>query len=369
MAKTKQVRYGVVGLGHIAQVAVLPAFARVKANSLLTALVTGDPKKARTLSRKYKVPAVYSYEEFDQVLTSDVVDALYIALPNDQHVEYATRALKHGIHVLCEKPLATTEAECRKIDKAAHESGAKVMTAYRLHFDPANLKALELTRKGKLGQPRFFSSSFSYQIKDAKNIRLRRETGGGTVWDIGIYCLNAARMLFDAEPLEVFALAVHGKDKRFHEVEEMTSVTLRFPDDRLATFTCSFGADTSSHYEVVGTKGALRLDQAYEYTSPRKLHLFRDGEARQVFNFKKIDQFAAELDYFSKCVLKDLAIKPNADEGRRDVRVIEAIYKSVRTGKPISLHPEGHEGPSQDMAQEFAPHEEPETVDVQAPHA
>jgi len=206
-SKNTAIRYGVVGLGHIAQVAVLPAFKPAKKNSLLTALVTEDAKKARKLSQQYKVARVYTYEQFDELLTSDVVDALYICLPNHLHRDYATRALKAGVHVLCEKPLALSERDCLQMADAAAATGAKLMTAYRLHFEEANLEALKMCKSGKLGDLRYFTSSFSFQVTDPENIRLRSETGGGPLWDIGIYCISAARALFRAEPDEVFAFA------------------------------------------------------------------------------------------------------------------------------------------------------------------
>ncbi|MBX3020287.1 MAG: Gfo/Idh/MocA family oxidoreductase [Bdellovibrionales bacterium] len=366
--RAKQIRYGVVGVGHIAQVAMLPAFTRARKNSILTALVTGDPKKASKVARKYNVHAVYDYDQFDDLLTSDVVDALYIALPNDQHKEFTVRALRHGIHVLCEKPLALSEADCKEMEEAAKFSGAKLMTAYRLHFEESNLKALELCKRGKLGDLRYFSSCFSYQVTDPENIRLQREAGGGPLWDIGIYCINAARTLFQAEPIEVFAMAEYGKDKRFAEVEETVTATMRFPDKRLATFTCSFGSDTSGVYEIYGTKGGLRLENAFEYVNERKLYLTKDAKVSKTMRFKKVDQFAPELDYFSDCILKDREPEPSGREGANDVRVIEALYRSIKSRKAVALKPTRHGGPSEDMAKHFRPHSEPSVVNANSPH-
>lgn len=364
--RSSRIRFGVVGLGHIAQVAVLPAFRAASKNSELTALVTGDPKKARALSKTYKVPAVYGYDQFDELIGSDVVDALYIALPNHMHTDFTVRALRRGLHVLCEKPLALTEKECRQIQEASEFSGAKIMTAYRLHFEESNLKALELCKKGKLGTLRYFSSNFSYQVKDKTNIRLTKEDGGSPLWDIGIYCINAARTLFQAEPDEVTAFATSSKDPRFAQVQETASATLRF-GDRLATFTCSYGADTAASYEIYGTKGGLRLEDAYEYAGPRKLHVLKDGQVSQTLKFKKADQFAAELAYFSKCVLANKHPQPDAVEGLRDVRVILACLRSIETGKSVRLDHAGHTGPDEEQAVRYRPHAEPDLVDVTAP--
>lgn len=366
----KQIRYGVVGLGHIAQVAVLPAFKNAKKNSVLTALVTDDPKKAQKISKQYKVPEVYSYDEFDALLTSNVVDALYICLPNHMHKEYTIRALNAGIHVLCEKPLALSSQDCLEMARAAASTGAKLMTAYRLHFEEANLEALKIAKSGKLGNLRYFSSNFSFQVTDPDNIRLNADDGGGPIWDIGIYCINAARTLFQAEPTEVFAFAATAKgDKRFSEVHEMMTVNMKFPEERLATFTCSFGSDTEGFYELVGTKGSICVEDAYEYAGSRKLWHMKDGETKRTKTYKKVDQFAPEIVHFSKCILENKNPEPDALEGLSDVRVIQAALESVRTERPVKVAGSGeHVGPDESMKARYPGHDEPKTVNANSPH-
>src|SRR5579863_4823368 len=245
-----KVRYAVVGLGYISQDATLPAFFNARRNSEVRALVTDDPVKARRLSGKYDVPLFYSYEEFDLCLKSGEIDAVYIALPNSMHHAYSIAAANAGIHVLCEKPMAMDETECQAMITAAEENGVKLMIAYRLHFERANLNAVEAIRSGKIGAPRIFSSVFTQQAS-CGNIRLSKELGGGPIWDIGIYCINAARYLFRSEPEEVFAFAGTGDDERFREVEEGATAILHFPEGRLATFSCSFGASDVSEFQVV----------------------------------------------------------------------------------------------------------------------
>jgi glucose-fructose oxidoreductase len=316
-------------------VAVLPAFAHAKRNCELKALVTDDPTKARQLSRKYRVPFTYSYENYDRCLHSGEIDAVYIALPNSMHHAYAMSALEAGIHVLCEKPLAIDEAQCEAMIDAAAQSGAKLMTAYRLHFDKANLQAVEIVRSGKLGNPRLFASTFGMQVRE-DNIRLSRALGGGPLWDLGIYCINAARYLFRDEPEEVFAFQATGTDPRFREVEESVSAILRFPEARTASFTCSFGSADVSAYEVVGTKGSLRADPAYEYAEGLKFRLTIEGESRE-HQFAKSDQFAPELLYFSDCILTGREPEPSGKEGLADVRVIRALYRSIETGKAFKI--------------------------------
>jgi glucose-fructose oxidoreductase len=330
-----KIRYAVVGLGHLAQVAVLPAFKSAK-NSELVALVSGDPKKNDKLRRKYGVERVYSYEEYEKCLAQGV-DAVYLVLPNHLHRDYAIRAAKAGVHVLCEKPMAVTEEDCEAMIAAAEANHVKLMIAYRLHFEKANLEAIRLAQSGKLGELRFFGSEFAQQV-DAENIRVTMpvEQGGGPVYDMGVYCINAARYLFRAEPTEIFAFSANKGEGRFKKTEEMTSVVMCFKGERLATFTCSFGAAPVGQYTLAGTKGTLVADPAYEY-SEGLAHRVTIDEKTKVRKFPKRDQFAAELVYFSDSILNNKEPEPSGYEGLADVRIIEAIYKSARTGRMVVL--------------------------------
>ncbi len=335
--KKQKIRYAVVGLGYISQAAVLPAFKHAP-NAELAALVSGDITKLRKLSKQYQVPATYLYEEYEDCLRSGDIDAVYIALPNHLHCEFTLRAARNSIHVLCEKPMAIFESECIRMIEAAEENRIKLMVAYRLHFEKTNLKILETVRSGRIGNPRIFHSLFTMQV-DKNNIRLHANTGGGTLYDIGIYCLNAARNIFHAEPIEVAAFTANNGDSRFKEVNEMTSVLLRFPDERLAAFTCSFGAADVSSYEIVGTKGSIKVEAAYEMVEEMKYHL-KVGKTQRTKTSPKRDQFAPELIYFSNCILNNTEPEPSAEEGLADIRVIEALYDSAHEGKFIRLAPQ-----------------------------
>src|SRR5919106_4970471 len=331
----KQVRYAVVGLGHIAQVAVLPSFAHATRNSILTALVSSDPQKLKQLGRRYGIKLGYSYEQYDDCLRSGQVDAVYIALPNSMHAEYALRAANAGIHVLCEKPMALTEKECESMIRAARKNKIKMMIAYRLHFEEANLKAVELVKSGKLGEPRIFNSLFGMQVQKG-NIRTQAELGGGTLYDLGIYCINAARYLFQDEPVEVFAYCAARDDRRFKNIDEMTTGVLRFPKDRIASFTSSFGAADIASYELIGTKGILRVDPAYEYVMALRQWVTIDGKTRSR-TFGRRDQFAPEVLYFSDCITKNIEPEPSGEEGLADVRAIRALSRAAAMGKPVKI--------------------------------
>jgi predicted dehydrogenase len=333
----RRVRYAVVGLGHIAQVAVLPAFRHAAENSELVALVSDDPVKRNALARRYRLSKVYDYRGYADCLAEKELDAVYIALPNHLHRDYAVAAAEAGKHVLCEKPLAVTEKECEEIIETASRNGVRLMTAYRLHFEGANLEAIETVRSGKLGVPRIFASVFTMPVEDEDNIRLGpTEKGGGPVYDIGIYCINAARYLFREEPIEVFAWSATRDAKRFEKSSEMMVCQLRFPGERMASFTCSFGAADEGWYQVVGTKGSLRLDPAYEYAQPLELSVTVDGRTRKQ-RFGKRDQFAAELIHFSDAVLRRKDPEPSGREGLADIRVVRALLESAESRRPVRL--------------------------------
>ena len=256
MAQSK-VRYAVVGLGYIAQAAVLPAFTHARRNSSLHAIVSGNVEKLNELGDKYRVPVRASYDEYERCLQE--VDAVYICTPNSEHADFTVRAAKAGKHVLCEKPLAVTQEECHRMIKAARQADIKIMTAYRLHFEPLFLEVLDIVRSGKIGEPRFFSSNFSMHAKPGgigpTRGRRRSTTSASTI--------NTARLMFGAEPTE------HGASStaraRTCRIDEMTSGVMQFDGDRLATFSASFNANGVSDLRVVGTEGNIRAEPAYEY--------------------------------------------------------------------------------------------------------
>jgi predicted dehydrogenase len=361
-----KIRYAVIGLGWFAQEAALPAFAQAD-NSELVALVSDDPTKREEVSKQYGIQDTYSYEQYEDCLKSGKVDAVYIALPNHLHCEYTVRAANQGIHVLCEKPMAVTEDECETMIKASEDNNIKLMIAYRLHLEESNLQAIETVNSGKIGEPRIFNSVFTQQVEKG-NVRLQKAIGGGTIYDIGIYCINAARYLFKDEPIEVFAVAGNNGEERFAEVEEMTSAILRFSNDRLATFTCSFGAEKVSTYQVVGTKGDLRVDSAYSWEGEQK-HTLTINSEKQERSFESHGQLAAEFVYFSDCILQNKNPEPSGMEGLNDVRIIRALNQSIETGKPVQIQKlDQHKRPTSAQTINRPPIEEkPELVNAASP--
>ena len=329
----RKIRYAVAGLGHIAQAAVLPAFKHAGENSELVALISDDREKVEAMSREYNVKNSWSYDQLDEACKSGVFDALYIALPNDMHRDFTVAACNNGIHVLCEKPMAMNVAECLDMIDAADDNKVKLMIAYRLHFEETNMKAVQFIKEGKIGEPRLFNSSFTLQVREG-NIRTQKEHGGGPLYDIGVYCINAARYLFQSEPIEVMSLMAQGNDPRFEEVEESVGAVLKFPGERLATFVCGFGSKDISRYQVIGTKGSITLEPAYDYAVELR-YMLAIGDDEKEHKTPKRDQFAPELIYFSQCIIDDREPEPSGQEGLNDLCIIEALRLSAETRKSV----------------------------------
>lgn len=329
------VRYAVVGAGWISQEAFLPAIPQVE-NSVVTALVSGNAERSSELAEFYGIDRVYSYEDYDAMLADDVVDAVYVALPNSMHAEYAIRAMKVGKHALVEKPLAVSADECEAMIAASEEAGVFLMTAYRLHSEPGTVKVLELIREGAIGEPRHFASTFSFQSGD-ENHRLLSKHWGGPLQDIGVYCLNAVRHCFADEPIQAMAVKGHGDgDPRFREVEGSMAVTLVFPGEKLAQFLFSFEADDTDTYRIIGTKGEITVEQCFDFHFSPRVWLTQGRERREI-DVPDSDHFGGQAAYFSDCILTGTRPVPDGEEGLADVRALLAIEAAAKTGQPQSI--------------------------------
>ena len=333
-SRREPIRFAVIGQGHFAQTSILPAFANARGCEL-RALFSDDATKLRALRKQYDVEYALPYDQLSAFLETGSVDAVYVAVPNDLHAAFTEAAAGLGVHVLCEKPIAANGAQAGRMIAACERGGAKLMIAYRLHFEEANLRAMEIIRSGKLGEPRFLTTVFSQQVTPG-NTRTQAGHAGGPLRDVGIYCINAARYLFQDEPLEVTALAATRRgDARFREIDEQVAALLRFPGDRLAQITCSFGAADVASCTVLGTKGRLRLDPAFDL-SDLSLEVEIDGKTRRQA-FKAHDQVAPELDELAACIREGRDPEPSGREGLADLRVIEAIEASARSGRRVPV--------------------------------
>src|ERR1017187_2026295 len=270
-SSTRKIGYAVIGLGRIADHFLRGALSTT--NSRITGLVSGHRDKANGIAAQYGVPpgSIYNYENFDEIANNPAIDAVYVALPNSMHAEYTIRAAKAGKHVLCEKPMSTNVAEAESMIAACKAANVKLMIAYRCHYEPTNLKAVRLIREGALGQVQAIESSFGLNIAPGEWRLSKKLAGGGPLFDVGIYSLNACRYLTGEEPQDIAAYAsVMDHDGRFNEVEENVSWTMKFPSGIVASCNTTYGAPMDGFFRVHGSKGWLEVDQAFVYEG---LHL------------------------------------------------------------------------------------------------
>ena len=358
------VRYAVVGGGWISQAALMPGAAQT-GNSRLTGLVTGDPAKGEALRARYGLQHVWPYDRYEEMLSCGDVDAVYLALPNHMHHDFAVRTLAAGLHLLLEKPMATSEAECRAIESAAAAAGARLMVAYRLHFEPATLEALRIVRAGEIGDPRLFTATFGQHVAPT-NHRAQNGFWAGPVPDMAPYPINAARMLFGTEPTELWAVGAMSPDMEF-EFDDTVSVTMRFPGQRLAQFTVSYGTNSVGAYRMTGTGGDVFVAPGFTFGAPIRVRTTRGKETDDT-EFPATDQFGGELRYFSDCVIAGRDPEPDGEEGRLDVRVLAAIERALAEGRPQTLEPvERSKRPDPAQAIALPPIETPGLVNAAAP--
>jgi predicted dehydrogenase len=333
----KKLGWALVGIGNLTEGQILPALANCS-GSRLAALVTGHPDKAKPIIARFGLDpgAVYSYDTYDKLVDNPAVQVIYIVLPNGMHAEYTIRGLRAGKHVLCEKPMANSVADCQQMIDAAKSAGKKLMVAYRVRREPHNMKAIDICRGGQIGKPRFIFTSHGFQIPPGvwrTNLKL---AGGGALLDVGIYGINASRYLSGEEPVSVMAQRTDNtNDPRFAQVEEAMAWTLQFPSGLLASGTTSYNIAGTNHIRITGSSGALDMEPATNYHGNNLTR--RINGDRHDFDLPDIDQFVAQMDYFSDCVRGDKDPITPGEEGLRDLRIIEAIYESAAMGKRVNL--------------------------------
>lgn len=339
------VGFAIVGLGGYALNQMMPRFAQAE-RAHIAAIVSGNPEKLRRVGHAYGVPADarHSYEAFEKIASDKRIDAVYVVLPSGLHAEWAIRAFAAGKHVLCEKPMALSSADCERMIAASQKAKRKLMVAYRSHFEPYNLEAMRLMEQKAVGTIRLVRSEQSYRMgptSPGENWRASRAlAGGGPLEDYGIYGLQAALYLAGEMPERISATAFRPTgDPRFAEIFAHVSSQWLFPSGAVAQLATSYDSAGANFAQVRGTGGALIMDPATSYAGQKMRIEGRDG--RELTPGDPDVQFARQLDHFADAIRDNAPIKTPGEMGLRDLRLIEAIYASARSGRTVNLAPDG----------------------------
>lgn len=335
-ATQKPVGFAAVGLGNISDIFIRACGNSQKAK--VTALVTGHPDtKGVKYAEMYGVSksSIYTYETFDRIRENPDVEAVYIGLPNSMHCEYTLRAAQAGKHVLCEKPMAISSAECRKMIDGCRKANVKLMIGYRIHYEPLWKQAIAIIQSGQIGQLQAFQGGFfSNQPVGAWRIT-KSLGGGGALMDLGIYPLNAIRHITGEEPANFSTvLATRDHSSRFSEVEQSMEWTMKLPSGIIASGSCSYGQRGPGFLNINGETGYLVMEPAFNYGGLRMHGEVGGKQIDQVSTEQHPYQFTIEADHFVDCIRNNKDPEAPGEEGLKDMLAIEAIYQAA--GAPIA---------------------------------
>jgi xylose dehydrogenase (NAD/NADP) len=313
-------RFGILGCARIVRRALATAI-RDSGMAEIRAIASRDGEKAKAWADEYEIPA--AYDSYEAVLADSQVDAVYVPMPNELHKPWVIAAAAAGKHVLCEKPMALNSAEGEEMVAACQEAGVVLMDAFMWRHHPRVTHARKLIADGRLGRLQLVNVDFSFVI-GLDDWRLDPERGGGALYDLGCYGVNAARLFFDAEPEEILARS------RFHEtgVDMTLATTMRFSDDRLAQINCSFELPSRCRLELVGTQGILELPGGFQPAESPQLVL-TDDEGTETLDFSGHDQYTEQIKIFCQSVAQGKLVAP-AENGLANLRVIEAVLAAAR---------------------------------------
>ncbi len=326
--------FAVAGIGSLATNQVLPALRETR-YARPAGLITRDPERVLPLASRYGIPtsSIYTYDEMRRMRDDPAIQAVYVATPNALHHDHTISAARAGKHVLCEKPMAVSVAECEAMIAACAAAGVKLAIGYRLQFEAHHLECMRLADERVFGGLKVIEAGFGFRIGDPRQWRLRMDlAGGGALMDVGIYAVQACRYLTGEEPVEVVAFEAKTDPVKFAEVDESLVWQLRFPSGCLASCSTSYNVSGMNRFRAYGDAGWFGIEPAYGYGGLQGHR--SDGVP---LRFAHVDHFVTQIDDFAQCILDDRPSKVDGMEGLQDMRVIEAIYESVETGRLLSL--------------------------------
>jgi len=330
-APDRKLGWALVGLGSLSTNQIAPALQKTKFCQL-AAVVTGTPEKGVKWREKYGMTEkqVYDYTNFDKIIDDPAIDVVCIVLPNGMHHEFAIRAAKAGKHVFCEKPMANSAQECREMIAACEAAKKYLGTGYRCQREPHHLEAIRFAREKVFGEVRHVDAGFGFKIGDPKQWRLNRKlAGGGALMDVGVYAMQACRYLMGEEPSEISAFETKTDPVKFAQVDETIQWMMKFPSGRTSNCTTTYNFNGLNFFTAIAQKGRFGMNPTYGYNGLKGW----TSDPAHPLDFEDTDHFVTQMDAFSEAILTNKPFEPSGVEGLRDLLVIEAIYKSIASGK------------------------------------
>ena len=335
----KKLGFALAGLGMLSTNQIAPALQKTK-HCRLAGIITGTPSKAETWKTKFNLPDknIYTYDTMHRLADNPDIDLVYVVTPNALHAEHTVKAAQAGKHVLCEKPMEVSVKKCQQMIDACKKADRKLAIGYRCQFEPHHRECIRLAREKAFGTLKIVEAGFGFRIGDpAKfpHIKWRLEkalAGGGALMDVGVYALQATRYLTGEEPIAVSAFETKTDPVKFKEVDETITWQLKFPSGVAAYCSTTYLVGGINRYTAYCENGWFGLEPAYSYTGIKG----RRSDGKDL-SFDQIDQFAAEMDDFAQCILSHKPSKVSGEEGLRDVKIVMAIYESIKSGRAVKL--------------------------------
>ena len=338
MLTQHKIRWGILGAARINQ-QLMPAIVAAK-NSELIAIASRRPGAAEATLKQYApdVENVRIYNSPAELLKDPDIQAIYIPLATEEHALWTLRAIEHGKHVLCEKPMALSVADIEIIESAAEKHQVSVMEGFMYRFHPQHQRIQEIINSGAIGEVRSVRTCFAYPMQAARLYRVDRSIsqGGGAMWDIGCYAIHAARFHFgDTQAQAVTAMAKHNE----HDADVSSSGIIDFGDGKYAQFNFSFEHARRAEYEIIGTQGGLKCHNVWAKQSEQPVISWQtDSGELQTENLERANHFQLEVEHFCDCVLNNKPLKLSLQDAKANCQIIVAALESVEQGQTIQLN-------------------------------
>ncbi|CAG0940355.1 D-xylose 1-dehydrogenase (NADP+) [Anaerolineae bacterium] len=330
----KKLRWGILSTAKIGMRSVIPAIQQSR-NGFVAAIASRDEQHARDAAQSAKIPRAFG--SYEALLDDPEIDAVYIPLPNNLHKEWTIRAAERGKHILCEKPFASNTAEVDEMIASAKQHRVVLMEAFMYRFHPQYARAQELIADGAIGELQVIRSAFSFRLEDLQNIRMQKQLSGGSLMDVGCYCVNQARFVAGAEPVEVQANAVLGNAS---QVDEIFAGILRFPGDVIAHFDSGFRQAYREMLEIAGSQGRIVVERPIKPGMAGgigRITLVRADDSHETITTESANHYQLMCEHFADAVMNGAPLRYPPEEGRAQMRVIDALYEAARSGKVVEI--------------------------------